>query len=145
MKRMLMYLMVPMLLVSMAVAAQERPYSEGPVVVVTSVDVLDGQFETYMAFLRDTYKPIMEAQKKAGIILDYGVYDLSARRPEDPDLYLTLTYPNMASFDGLEERIEPLMTQITKQTRAQADDASVKRGSMRKIMGSEMIRKVILK
>ena len=37
MKRMLMYLMVPMLLVSMAVAAQERPYSEGPVVVVTSV------------------------------------------------------------------------------------------------------------
>ncbi len=145
MKRMLMYLMAPVLLASMAVAAQERPYSEGPVVVVTSVDVMDGQFETYMTYLRDTYKPLMEAQKEAGVILDYGVYDTQARRADDPDLYLTVTYPNMASFDGLDERTEPLMTRVTKQTRAQNATASVKRGSMRKIMGSEMIRMLTLK
>lgn len=145
MKRMLMCLTTPILLASMAVAAQERPYSEGPVLVVTSVDVMDGQFETYMTYLRDTYKPIMEAQKKAGIILDYAVYDTSARRPDDPDLYLVVTYPNMASFDGLDDRTEPVASKITKQDRAQAAAASVKRGSMRKIMGSEMIRMLTLK
>ena len=31
--------------------AQERRYTEGPVLAVTSVKVLDGQFENYMKFL----------------------------------------------------------------------------------------------
>jgi len=36
--------------------AQDRRYTEGPVLAVTSVKVLDGQFDNYMKFLDGTYK-----------------------------------------------------------------------------------------
>ncbi|HEY1138880.1 MAG TPA: hypothetical protein VGE88_01565, partial [Lysobacter sp.] len=43
--------------------AQQRPYSEGPVTVVSSVKTVDGQFENYMAFLNQTWRRVMEESK----------------------------------------------------------------------------------
>jgi hypothetical protein len=126
-------------------AVEERDYTEGAVSVVTSVKIKDGQFDNYMAYLRKTYKPIMEEQKKAGIILDYAVYNASPRTPDDADLYLVVVYPNMASFDGLDDRSEPIMTKVSGQNRAQANSASAARTSMREITGSEMVRELKLK
>jgi hypothetical protein len=62
-------------------SAQDRSYSEGPVTVVTSVKIADGQFDAYMGFLSKTYRPLMEAQKKAGNVLTYGVYTTRSRTP----------------------------------------------------------------
>ena len=47
-------------------AQEPRVYSEGAVSVVTTVNVHDGQLESYMGYLSKTFKPDMEAQKKAG-------------------------------------------------------------------------------
>ncbi len=71
--------------------AQQRPYQEGPVTVVTSVKVLDGQYETYMKYLANTWRRAMEASREAGIVTGYRVYDASPRRPDDADLYLVVT------------------------------------------------------
>lgn len=128
------------------VQAQQGPaYTEGAVLRVTEVKVMDGQFDNYMQYLQGQYKRTMEAQKKAGIILDYGIYSREARAPDEADLYLTVVYPNMAAFDGLRERVEPLMAELTGQTSKQADKAYADRGSMRKILGSELIRELKLK
>lgn len=127
------------------VVAQERPYTEGPVVEVTSVRIKDGQFDNYMQYLQGRYKPLLEAQKKAGIVLDYGVYAASPRTPADPNLYLVVVYPNMAMLDGLEDKMEPLERQVTGQTRAQSAKAYADRGSMREILGSELLRELRLK
>lgn len=136
-----------MLLLAVAgfTSAQELPYSEGPVVVVTSVKIMDGQFDNYMQYLRSTYKPVMEAQKKEGIVLGYSVMDASPRSPDDPDMYLVVTYPNMASFDGLRERTEPVAAKVTGKNREQSTKASVERGKMREILGSQMLRELVLK
>ncbi|WP_147651295.1 hypothetical protein [Vulcaniibacterium gelatinicum] len=133
------------LLVAAGVLAQERAYSEGPVVEVTSVRIKDGQFDNYMHYLQGRYKPLLEAQKKAGIVLDYGVYSVSPRTPSDPNLYLVVVYPNMAMLDGLEDKMEPLERQVTGQTRAQSAKAYADRGSMREILGSELLRELRLK
>lgn len=133
------------LLVAAGVLAQERTYSEGPVVEVTSVRIKDGQFDNYMQYLQGHYKPLLEAQKKAGIVLDYGVYSASPRTPSDPNLYLVVVYPNMAMLDGLEDKMEPLARQVTGQTRAQSAKAYADRGSMREILGSELLRELRLK
>ncbi len=125
--------------------AQERRYTEGPVLAVTSVKVLDGQFENYMKFLDGTYKASMEASKKAGLILDYSVFNASPRKPEDADLYLVVTYPNMATFDGLDAKMEPIMASVTKMNLMQRDEASGKRTVMRTILGTELIRELKLK
>jgi hypothetical protein len=126
-------------------AAQERSYTEGHVAAVTSVKVMDGQFENYMRFLDTTYKASMEAAKKAGLILDYEVLAGAPRRPEDADLYLVVTYPNLAALDGLDDRMEPIMAKVTKMNLAQRDEASGKRAVMRTILGTELIRELTLK
>jgi len=125
--------------------AQERRYSEGPVVAVTSVKVMDGQFENYMKFLDGTYKASMEGAKKAGLILDYGVYNASPRTPQDADLYLVVTYPNMATLDGMDEKMDPIQASVTKMDLAQRDEASGKRTVMRTILGTELLRELKLK
>lgn len=136
---------ITLLAISGLVGAQERLYTEGSVVAVTSVKVMDGQFENYMKFLDGNYKASMEASKKAGIILDYAVYNASPRKPEDADLYLVVTYPNMAMLDGLDSKMEPIMSSVTKMNVMQRDEASGKRTAMRTIMGRELIRELKLK
>lgn len=145
MKRFQVGIAALLLAVAGMVGAQERRYSEGPVLAVTSVKIMDGQFENYMTFLDGTYKASMEAAKKAGLILDYSVYSASPRTPDDADLYLVVTYPNMAALDGLDDKMEPIMASVTKMNVVQRDEASGKRTVMRTIQGTELIRELKLK
>jgi hypothetical protein len=124
---------------------QERPYKDGPVLMVTSVKVMDGQYENYMQFLATNWRRSMEASKEAGIVLDYGVYNASPRGPEDADLYLVTTYPNMAMLDGLDEKMDPIMAKVLKMNLAQREEATGKRTVMRTILGTEMLRRVEFK
>ena len=136
---------VVLLVVAGFSSAQELPYSEGPVTVVTSVKIMDGQFDNYVKYLQSTYKPVMEAQVKEGIVLGYQIYDASPRDPGDADMYLVVNYPNMASFDGMRERTEPVSQRVTGQNRDQATKASVDRGKVREILGTQMLRQLVLR
>ena len=89
-------------------SAADRPYTEGAVLSVSSIRTEPGMFDSYMNFLATTYKQNMEAQKAAGIILDYSVYTAVPRGPDDPDIYLVTTYKNMAALDGLAEQMDPI-------------------------------------
>jgi len=48
-------------------AQDERQYAEGPVTLVQEIGVEYGHFEEYIDWLNSTWKPTMEATKKAGI------------------------------------------------------------------------------
>ena len=126
------------------IADEASPYSEGPVTNVSFIKIEPGMFDAYMSYLATTYKSLMEEQKKAGIILDYRVYEAQAQDPGDADLILTITYKNMAALDGLDDRIEPLQRKVWAD-RAVAAKASADRGKMRTQLGSELIRELILK
>ena len=124
--------------------AADQPYQDGPVTMVSSIRTLPGMHDTYLRFLATTYRTNMEAAKKEGIILDYRVYETSPRSPDEPNLYLTVTYKNMAAFDGLDERMEPIM-QRSFGNQAARDTAAVDREKMRRQIGQEMIREVVFK
>ena len=126
------------------IADEARSYSEGPVTNVSFIKIEPGMFDAYMSYLATTYKSLMEEQKKAGIILDYRVYEAQAQDPGDAYLILTITYKNMAALDGLDDRIEPLQRKVWAD-RAVAAKASADRGKMRTQLGSELIRELILK
>ena len=146
MKRLTSWLLgMLMALSSLPALAQQRPYSDGPVTIVTSVKVVDGQFENYMAYLNSTWRRVMEESKTAGIVSDYHVYSGQAHNPTEPDLFLVVTYPNMATFDGMTEKMEPIMAKVTKMNYKQADEASGKRTVMRTIMGDMMVRELVFK
>ena len=85
-------------------AQDERAYTDGPVTEVDYIQVEYGHFEEYIDWLNSTWKPTMEAMKKAGLIIDYKVFRLTPRSPGQPNVILWITYKNMAGLDkGAEE------------------------------------------
>lgn len=134
-------LMVPILSIA---ADDEYSYTEGSVRDVTSVRTKPGMFDTYMQFLRSTFKPMMEEQKKAGIVLSYAVYAGSPRTPKDPNLYLVVEYKNMAALDDLNAKTDPISKKYFA-TLSASNKAAADRESVREILGDELIRELKLK
>ena len=125
--------------------AQQKPYADGPVIVVSAIKVMDGQFEYYMAYLHGTWRKVQDASKEAGLVTEYHVYSAQAHNPNEADLYLVVTYPNMAAFDGIDEKMDPIQAKVTKMNYRQADEASGKRTVMRTVLGSELLRELVFK
>jgi DNA-binding Lrp family transcriptional regulator len=146
MKRLTLLLLASALALSTALTAAEddHAYTQGPVTVMTFVRTEPGMFEEYLRYLSNTYKQVMENYKKQGIILEYGVYQARPRDPQDADLILTVKYKNMAAFDELQEHTDPIARQ-TFGSLGKAASASVDRGRMRRELGSEVIRQLLLK
>jgi hypothetical protein len=125
-------------------AAADRPYTEGAVVQVSAVRTEPGMFEDYMKYLAGAYKQSMEEQKKAGVILDYSIYAAVPRREGDPDLYLITVYKNMAALDDLNAKTDAITEKIFG-SMDQQTAATVARGKLRTLVGSEIIRELNLK
>jgi hypothetical protein len=126
-----------------ASAQDERKYSEGPVTLVQEIGVEYGHFEEYIDWLNSTWKPTMEATKKAGIIIDYKVFSSTPPSPDHPDIILLITYKNMAALDrGVEE--EEVAKKVICSTECQ-NKARVGRNEYRKVLRREYIRELIFK
>ncbi|MUV14400.1 hypothetical protein [Noviluteimonas gilva] len=146
MKRPVAWLLAGLLsLLALPAVAQERAWSEGPVTNVSAIKIVDGQFENYMEYLSKNWKVVMEEAKKAGYVLDYHVYGAQAHNPQEADVYLVVTYPNMAMLDGMDAKMQPIQEKVTKMNVRQADEASGKRTVMRTLMGEELLREINLK
>ena len=129
---------------SFSVSAQDLDYTEGTESQVTAIQITQGHFDEYLAYLRKEWKPSQEALKKAGIITDYAVYSTTPRTPNDPDLYLMVTYANMAALDKLDERSDPVTAKITG-GRSKENKGVSDRNAYRKILGTETVRELKVK
>jgi hypothetical protein len=118
-------------------------YDEGPVTEVTYLKIEYGHFDEYVDWLNSTWKPLNEAKKKAGLIIDYRVYTARPRMPEEPNVIFMITYPNMAAFDRQAEENEVAVEMIG--SAKEQDAARIARSAYRKRLGTELIREVLLK
>ena len=124
-------------------AQDERAYTDGPVTEVDYIRVEYGRFEEYIDWLNSTWKPTMEATKKAGLIIDYKVFRANPKSPDQPNIFLWITYKNMAALDkGIE--LEAVAKKVIGSTEVQ-NKARVGRNEYRKVLGTELIRELILK
>lgn len=77
--------------------ATPAPTTPGMVSRVTYFDVLPGKNNEYTTFLRTNQIPILEEQKKQGLIVSYGFFNKpTTEGPGDWDLGLVVTYKNYA-------------------------------------------------
>ncbi len=121
----------------------ERQYTDGPVTEVDYIQVEYGHFQEYIDWLNSTWKPTMEATKKAGLIIDYKVFSATPKSPDQPNIFLWITYKNMAALDkGVE--LEAVAKKVIGSTEVQ-NKARVVRNEYRKVLGTELIRELILK
>jgi hypothetical protein len=146
MKKPVLLLVAAILTISASVtrAQEDHAYTQGPVVLVSFVRTEPGMFEEYMRYIDTTYKRLYDEYKKQGIVVDYAVYQAIPRDPNDADVILTVTYKNMAAFDDLQARTDPAVKQVFGSL-PKAASASADRDKMRKGLGSQMIRQLILK
>jgi hypothetical protein len=128
------------------VSAQQspRPYSEGAVRSVSYIRVKPGRFDDYMAYLAGPYKQFMDAQKKAGIITGWAVYNSPGRDEKDWNIVLTTDFKNMAALDNLDDRTDPIVKQVMG-SNEKANEGMVKRGEMRDLVGNRLLRELIIK
>ena len=129
---------------SSSFAQDDHAYTEGPVTTISYIKIKPGMFDAYLRYLQTTYKQIIEEQKKAGLVVEYGVYQGFARSPKDADLYLTITYKNWATFDGLTAKTDAITRKIWGSLE-KSDSAAIDRESMRELLGGEVVQELILK
>jgi len=129
---------------SSAFAQNDHAYTEGQVTQISYIKVKPGMFDTYLRYLQGPYKQLLEEQKKAGLIVGYGIYQATARSPRDADLYLTVVYKNYAALDGLTVRSDALVKKVFGSLE-KSDAASIDREKMREVLGSEVVQELVLK
>lgn len=127
-----------------AALAQDRVYDLGPVVAVSHMKVEPGQLNAYMSNLNSLWRKSMEDGKRRGEILDYRVYQNMAPGAADADLVLVVTYKNAGvmdtSLDELDRRTTALQGSV-----AAAQEATIARGKLRTVMGSQLLRELKFK
>jgi len=93
-------------LLSVASAVAQDQYTEGGVTRVTLVQILPGHFNAFMDDLKTNIKPIWDAEKKAGLIEDYGIFlNTTKANADDWDIGFSLSYKNFAALDGLAQKV----------------------------------------
>ncbi|HEY6766478.1 MAG TPA: hypothetical protein VI386_17100 [Candidatus Sulfotelmatobacter sp.] len=133
-----------LLLLAPALFAQEH-YTEGPIWRVQLIRVKPTQMDAYLTSLRTATKPMIEEQKKQGMITDYKVFLKETKaNPEDWDICVAIQYKNHAAMDGLAAKGEMIRDKMMggKQGMQQLND---KRVEMREIVSSELLQEIYLK
>ena len=129
-------------------AQDERAYSHGPVTEVDYIHVEYGHFDEYMAWVTSTWVPTMEAAKKAGLIIGYKVFQASPKSPDQPNVYLEITFKNMAAYAGdigdQADAFEAVTEKVICNSACQ-DQARVHRNEIRKVLGTEVTRELVFK
>jgi len=125
-------------------ASTGAPYTEGAVWEVTMIKTKAGMSDDYLKQLAQGLKPIYEDEKKQKLILDYKILMGDAASPHDFDILIMVQYANMAAFDGLRDKLEPIAQKILG-SEDERRQAAVKRSEVREILGNKIMREITLK
>jgi hypothetical protein len=137
-------LAVLLLLLAPALFAQEH-YTEGPIWRIQLIRVKPTQMDAYLTSLRQSTKPLIEEEKKQGMIVDYKVFLKETKNsPEDWDICVAIEYKNHAAMDGLAAKGEAIRDKILG-GKAQGQQLGEKRAEIREIVSSELLQEIFLK
>lgn len=137
-------LVVFLLLLAPALFAQEH-YTEGPIWRVQLIRVKPTHMDEYLTTLRKSTKPMIEEEKRQGLILDYKVFLKETKNnPEDWDICVAIQFKNYAAMDGLAAKGEAVRDKILG-GKQPAQQLSEKRAEIREIISSELLQEIFLK
>jgi hypothetical protein len=143
MKRCLQLLLV-FALFAVSAVAQEH-YTEGPVWRITIIRVKPTQLDAYLTSLRQSSKPLLEEQKRQGLIVDYKVFLKETQdSPQDWTLALAVEYKNHAALDGATAKNEAIRDKVLG-GKQPAQQLAEKRVEIREVVSSELLQEIVLK
>jgi hypothetical protein len=127
-----------------ATGGSSAPYTEGSVWTLSMIKTKTGLSDEYLKQITGTVKPVYDEAKKQKIILSYKILDGEASDPHDFNILILVEYPNMAAFDTLRDKMDPLLAKMMG-SEEQRKDMAVKRLDVREILGTKTMREITLK
>ena len=124
--------------------SQELPYKEGTVWEVTFVKTKEGLGLDYLKNLQAVWKKVMDEGKNQGLILSYRLFSAAAANKEDWDLMLMVESKNMAALDGFDTKFQAIAAKVVGSEDQQRQGA-ISRNEIREILGSKLVRELVLK
>ena len=118
---------------------------EEPVTELTYVKVDEGQFETYLEGLKQTWVKANEVSKKLGHITSYGIYVVPYGSNE-VNLVLRVTFPNMATLDPDKAEYDKFM-EAWGNANQESNNKTVRElyNKIRQIKGTYILREIKVK
>src|SRR5215467_2976729 len=94
---------------TLSLATAQVPTKEGAVQRIVLVHVNAGHGDAFWADMKKNVQPLWDAQKAAGLILDYEWFvNMTTSSPDDWNVGYSLIYKNMAALDGLADKVYDL-------------------------------------
>ena len=113
---------------------------------LTVVAVEPNYLDDYLVNLKKTWVRAMEIQKELGYVVDYGVY--TSDNANSPNVWLTITYENMAAMRPSEEQYNKVNSELEKryeETEDQLNTIAKSYEEIRKMVDNQIINRVKFK
>ena len=120
------------------------PYNEGGVWTLSLIKTKPGLEDEYLKQITGTVKPAYDEAKKQKIILDYKILTGDASDRNDFNILILVEYANFAAFDGLRDKMDPVLAKVMG-SQDQQKEMAVKRLDIREILGTKTMREITLK
>ena len=144
-KALLTTIFVAALLTAFPAFAQNPNYDPGPVWRVTYYHIKSGQGDAFWKNFRENTKPILEEEKKAGLISDYKAFtNPVSDNPGDWNVAISIAYPNYAALDQLAAKGATIVTKHYG-TRDAMLAAVKKQDEVSEVIASHLAREVMPK
>jgi hypothetical protein len=106
--------------------------------------IQSGRGDDYYNDVRASLKRQLDEAKRQGLLLSYKFISTDATNPTDWNMLLMVEYKNMASFDGLREKMDPIASRTVGSPQERRDRA-IKRNDLREVIGTKLGREIILR
>jgi len=104
-----------------------------------------GMGDAFWSDFRQHTKPILDEQKKQGLITDYKAFvNPTANQPNDWDIGVAVLYPNWASLDQIDAKAASIAVKHYG-SREAALEMARKRSDIRDVVSSHLAREVMPK
>ena len=113
---------------------------------LTVVAVEPNYLDDYLVNLKKTWVRAMEIQKELGYVVDYSVY--TSDNANSPNVWLTITYENMAAMQPSEEQYNKVNSELEKryeETEDQLNTIAKSYEEIRKMVDNQIINRVKFK
>ena len=136
------FVLLVAMLSAVSTLAQNPNFDVGPVWRVTYFHLKPGMGDAFWGDFRQHIKPVLDEQKKQGLISDYKAFtNPTANNPGDWDIAIGVLYANWAALDQIDAKAASIVVKHYG-SREAAFEAARKRGDIRDVVSSHLAREV---
>jgi hypothetical protein len=142
MKRALQVIFLLVIVNVIPARAQSPNFDVGPVWRITDFHIKPGMGDAFWKDFREHIKPVLDEQKKLGLISDYKLFtNPTSNKPDDWDVAIGVLYPNWAAIDQLDAKAATVVVKHYGSREATFEMAR-KRSDIRDVVSSHLVREV---